>query len=161
VAALRKKMLLDTQPSDTLDNITSTMAEVFRVKVVLVTLVDKRRIWYKSRHNYQVKQAGRKESLCAWALMSPKVLLVNNMTNDARFRSHPLVTEAGVRFYAACPLVVDGYIFGTLCVMDYEPKENFDAEKVRLLKMFGDMVSKELARPAHQHWMVEGGDWGR
>jgi hypothetical protein len=38
VKALRHMLLLDTKPNDTLDGITTTMSEVFKVPVVLVSL---------------------------------------------------------------------------------------------------------------------------
>jgi hypothetical protein len=61
----------------------------------------------------------RKDTLCQFALENRKPLIVNNMKKDKRFMNHPAMTDIGVLFYAAFPVITsDGYILGTLCVSD-------------------------------------------
>jgi hypothetical protein len=52
-------------------------------------------------------------------------LCVPDLTKDERFKDLPVVTgEPEIRAYCGMPLInPDGYTFGTLCVMDFEPHE--------------------------------------
>lgn len=129
--------------------------------MVLVTLIDRNRQWFKSRLNFDVKQTGRAESFAAWTLLpkKPKVLLVKNAETDPRFRENPLVVgQPRIRFYAGTPLVVDGHRVGSLCLVDFVAREDFDVEAVRLLNSFGDMTTAMLSLPAHHMWMLEAMD---
>ena len=65
----------------------------------------------------------REQTLCQFALENRKPLIINNMKKDIRFKHHPAVTEIGVMFYAAFPVITsDGYTLGTLCVSDIKPR---------------------------------------
>ena len=63
---------------------------------------------------------------------------------DERFFSGPVVTHAGIRFYAGAPLLTrEGYAVGTLCVMDRLPRELPAASKHSLLTL-ARLVSAQL-----------------
>ena len=53
-------------------------------------------------------------------LMSDKVMVVPDATEDKRFAEKPLVTDGPkIRFYAGAPLITpEGHGIGTLCVID-------------------------------------------
>lgn len=160
LAALRKKLLLDTKPDTTLDAVTTMCAELFNIPVVLVSLLDSHRQWFKSRANFSVTETGRPESFCAWTLLplDPKVLLVPDARKDPRFSENPLVVgEPHIRFYAGAPLLVDGFKLGTLCLIDFEPHPEgwFDSHKLQQLVSCAKLVSHELSKPAHQPWLGE------
>ena len=111
-------------------------AELFDIPVVLVSLLDSHRQWFKSRANFSVTETGRPESFCAWTLLplDPKVLLVPDARKDPRFSENPLVVgEPNIRFYAGAPLLVDGFKLGTLCLIDFEPHPEgwFDSHKLK------------------------------
>ena len=135
-------------------------SEIFNIPVVLVSLLDSHRQWFKSRANFSVTETGRPESFCAWTLLpqDPKVLLVTDARKDPRFSENPLVVgEPHIRFYAGAPLLVDGYKLGTLCLIDFEPHPDgwFDSHKVHQLVSCAKLVSHELSKPAHQPWLGE------
>jgi GAF domain-containing protein len=164
MSALRETKLLDTRPSVMLDNVTATMSELFDIPVVLVSLTDDHRQWFKSRVNFEGRETGRECSLCSWTLLlkTGKVLLVTNAETDPRFKDNPHVAGLElVRFYAGAPLVVNGHALGTLCLIDVVPHEDFGIDKVRMLQSFAKLVCSELSRPVHHGWMVDGMGGGR
>ena len=62
--------------------------------IVLVSLVDAERQWFKSCVGLDVSETGRDASFCAWTLLpsTPKVLVVEDATKHELFKDNPLVT---------------------------------------------------------------------
>ena len=85
----------------------------------------------------------REISFCAHALASPDVLLVPDTTADTRFADNPLVTGGPrIGFYAGAPLVTtDGYVLGTLCVLDVVPRVLSERRLGQLGVLAGQVVS--------------------
>lgn len=127
LAALQGLEILDTAPDPELDIITRLAADRFDSAIALVSLVDERRQWFKSRQGLDVCQTPREHSICAHAIAGDGVMVVPDATQDPRFAANPLVTgEPNIRFYAAAPLVTSGgYRIGTLCVIDERPRDGF------------------------------------
>ena len=66
------------------------------------------------------------------------------MVKDARFKYHPAVTDFGVKFYAAFPIVTsDGYTLGTLCVSDNKVRK-LTKHKISLLMGLATKLAYQL-----------------
>ncbi len=132
--SLRRYEILDTPPDGAFDRITAIAARFFRVPIALVTLVDRDRIWFKSRYGLDVEQIDREPGLCGSAIWQDDVYEIRNALEDPRTIANPLVSGAfGLRFYAAAPLKThDGYNLGTLCIIDKHPRELSPAEEATL-----------------------------
>lgn len=132
--ALKKYDILDTPPDGNFDRLTRLASNLFNVPIAIVSLVDKDRIWFKSRHGLDVSQIDREPGLCASAILSDDVYMVEDAINDPRTLTNPLVaSEFGLRFYAAAPLKTrDGYNLGTFCIIDKVPRELTEEEKEML-----------------------------
>ena len=137
-------------------------ADVFDVPMVLVSLVDKDRQWFKSKIGIGISETSRRESFCAWTLLprTPKVLVVRDAASDPRFENHPLVVgPPHIRSYVGAPLIVDGAVFGTLCLIDFEPRTDPSDHRyasetyVKRLVAVARTVSGELAKPRYDAWM--------
>ena len=147
LAALIKTGLLDSVEEDRFDNLTKLAADVLGVPTALVSLVDRNRQWFKSRHNFETRETPRSVSFCSQAIETPdEVMVIENAPEDSRVCDNPLVTGGPkIAFYAGVPLVTDsGFPIGTLCVLDYKPRKLSDHEK-GVLQSIAATVMTEIA----------------
>jgi phosphoribosyl 1,2-cyclic phosphodiesterase/GAF domain-containing protein len=143
--ALQGLQLLDTPPEERFDRYTRIASRLFDVPIALVSLVDRDRQWFKSRHGLDIVQTPREAAFCAHAILDREVLQVPDALQDPRFADNPLVTgPPRVRFYAGAPLsAADGSRVGTLSLIDPRARE-LDEEQVALLRDLADLVEAEL-----------------
>ena len=86
----------------------------------------------------------RNQTLCQFAVEVAKPLIIPDMSKDERFQYHPVVTERGVKFYAAFPIITtDGYMLGTLCVSDIKVRR-LSNHKINLLINLADKLAYQL-----------------
>ncbi len=144
-AAARATGLIDSAPEERFDRYTRLARRLFGVPVALVTLLDDKRVFYKSRQGIAQEDAPRDGAFCEHTIAGDDVFFVENVAVDERFARHPMVAgEPGVRFYAGCPLVnVDGYRIGTVCLIDYKPRK-FSEDDASTLRDIASMVASEM-----------------
>ena len=149
VATLRSLNILDTPRDNRFDRYTRIAARIFDMPIVLISLVDDGRQWFKSAEGLDVEETSRDISFCAHAILGDDVLEVPNARRDPRFFDNPLVVEQPrIRFYAGAPLEApNGHKLGTLCVIDRVPRQLSDEEKA-MLKNLADMVVDEMISSA-------------
>ena len=145
LAAVRRYDILDTPPDGAFDRITGLAARLFGVPIAIVSVVDHDRIWFKSHHGLDVEQLDRAPGLCASAILHDGPWVINDAPNDPRALANPLVAgDFGLKFYAGVPLqTADGHNLGTLCILDFKPRELTPAESATLQDLAG-MVLSEL-----------------
>lgn len=117
--------ILDTPCDPLFDSITELAALVCDMPISLISLIDGRRQWFKSRLGLPgITETPREVAFCAHAIMCDGLMEVPDALHDVRFHDNPLVTDAPhIRFYAGMPLRdTDGLVLGTLCVIDREPR---------------------------------------
>jgi signal transduction histidine kinase len=127
------------------DAIASLAAAICGTPVSLITFIDDKRQWFKSHIGTHLKENTRELSFCTHALASDdEIMIVPDATIDDRFSQNPVVTAAGITFYAGVPLInVDGFALGTLCVMDIKTQE-FTDEQLSALKLLAKQVVDKL-----------------
>jgi PAS domain S-box-containing protein len=154
LAALLSYGVLDTPPDAAFDQITALAARLLGVPVALVSLVDDRRQWFKSRYGLGATETPREVSFCGHVVEAGQPLVVPDACVDERFADNPLVTgDPRVRFYAGVPLhTPDGFVLGTLCAIDHAPRDASPAD-LDLLRFLADQVvgQLELQRTARRH----------
>lgn len=146
VEALKRYEILDTPADGNFDRITLLASKVFNMPIAIISLVDEDRIWFKSTQGLgDVQQIDKSPGLCASAILSDEIYLVEDARNDPRCLTNPLVTGAfGLQFYASSPLkTYDGYRLGTLCIID-KKKRYINTEQQALLAMMADLVMHEM-----------------
>jgi len=144
--SLRSLGLLDTPPEERFDRITRLAQALFGVPIALISFVDAERQWFKSRQGFaEPAETPRDVSFCAHAILGSDVFEIPDTHVDQRFRDNPLVTGAGIRFYAGCPVAApDGHRVGTLCILDQRPHRLTDKERWAL-KDLAVLVENEIS----------------
>ncbi|MEW7293002.1 sensor histidine kinase [Aquimarina sp. 2304DJ70-9] len=141
--ALKSLKILDTEYENEFDDITALASHLCGTEIALITLVDEKRQWFKSRYGIDVSETHRDYSFCAHAILEPeKPFIVNDARKDERFYDNPLTEKDKVVIsYAGIPLVdKDGFALGTLCVIDGKPKE-FSEQQIKSLKALANQVT--------------------
>ena len=145
IACLHRYEVLDSEPEQPFDKITSLVKTVLKVPICAVSLVDRERQWFKSIVGLDARQTPRAISFCTHTVRSREPLVINDAALDSRFSDNPLVLGAPfIRSYAGAPLQSpEGYNLGSLCAIDTEPR-SFDEAELGVLKSFAALVVDEL-----------------
>ena len=124
VSALKAIAVLDTPPEKGFDALTRLAASVCNAPIAILSLLDGNRVWFKSVHGIDATQIDIAGSFCSECANSKALLQIANAKADPRFSSNDLVTgPLGIQYYAGAPIFFDDTPIGTLCVLDYVPRE--------------------------------------
>ncbi len=142
---LRKYGVLDTSPEPALDDLTALAAHICGAPISLISLVDERRQWFKSKVGWTADETERDVSFCGHAILGEGLMVVPDTAQDERFVDNPLVIgEPRIRFYVGAPLLThDGHAIGSLCVLDHVPR-HLDAPQLEALRVLGRQVVSQL-----------------
>ena len=145
---LRHFCILDTTKDLRFDRITRLTAEILDVPIVLLSLVDEAREWFKSAVGTEVAEIRREHGFCAHAILleGTQPMVVTDTALDPRFATHPFVVgEPKLRFYAGAPLVTaGGFKLGMLCLHDTNPRPDFGPQSLHVLSQFAAIAMDEI-----------------
>lgn len=143
--------LLDSAADPLFDELCMLAAETAKTPIALVTVLDDRRQFFKARIGLETTETPVEWSFCQHTLAhTDQVLTVPDALLDDRFRCSPLVTgEPHIRAYMGAPLVdQQGAAFGTLCVIDRNPRvfsDELAQRMVRMAKLVSALIDREEA----------------
>ena len=149
LAALRSYGILDTPRESDFDDVVKVASAICQTPISVINLIDHGRQWFKAEVGLGVRETPIDSSICAHAILQPGLFVVPDTTLDSRFADNPLVTgEPRLRFYAGALLETpEGLPLGTVCVLDYKPRQ-LDENQKSFLRLMANQVMRliELRR---------------
>ena len=153
VQALHQYAVLNTAPEPAYDQLAELAASICGTPLAAVSLIDSDRQWIKANVGLNFSETARDVAFCAHTIAQRDLLVVPDATRDPRFADNPLVTsEPHIRFYAGAPLITsDGHALGTLCVLDYAPRQLDDQQRDALRVLSHQVVARLELRKTKTH----------
>ena len=68
INTLESYYILDTENEEIFDDITLLASSICKTSISLISLVDKNRQWFKSKHGLKIEETSRKISFCGHAI---------------------------------------------------------------------------------------------
>lgn len=120
LSSLLDLRLGETEGDPLFDEIARRAAGLFNAAAGAVTLVREHDEAFVGNCGMPHEDAGREDSICAYTILSPGPLVVEDLREDARFAGMSHVRAVpGFRFYAGAPVFDPaGLPLGTVCVLD-------------------------------------------
>lgn len=144
--AVRRLGLMDTEPEERFDRICRVASHLMGTPVAYVSLLDDKKQFYKSAVGLGgMKETTLGDSFCTHTVQVGHSIYVPDATKDDRFRDNRYVVgPPNVRCYLGEPLrSSDGYVVGTFCVIDLEPRE-LDPTAIELCRDLAALAEREL-----------------
>ena len=150
ISKLREYQVLNTQDEPAFDRLTELVKVFFDMPKVTITFMDEETQYFKSPIGFEGHVSTPREvALCNYTVLADEVFVVADLSQDERFVDNPLIVYSpNLRFYAGAPIILfednKYYRLGSLCVMDTEPRYDFDETKAEHLKKFAVMAADAL-----------------
>ena len=153
LAALASYAVLDTPRESDFDDIVKLASEICETPIAVVNLIGDGRQFFKAEIGLGVRETPLETSFCGHALLVDDFMVVPDATLDHRFDCNPLVTgDPGLRFYAGALLkTAAGLPIGTLCVLDYEPKDLAPRQRMALRTLANQVMTQLELRRLNTH----------
>lgn len=149
--ALRRYRIMDTAPEIAFDELGELAAQICHCPIAYVAFIEDHRFWFKAKYGLPPDLVGcpREIAFCSVTVCGTEMVLSPDLTKDERYRDFPfVVNEPYLKFYCGIPLInPEGYALGTLCVMDFEPRDLGFEEQEALRRLSHQVVGQlELRR---------------
>jgi hypothetical protein len=148
--ALHALGVLDSEEEKPFDMICDLAKARLACTMAAVSFLDEHHQWFKASVGLAPKMIPRKIAFCAYTVFMREPMVVLDTLQDPRFRRNPLVAgAAGVRFYAAAPIIDpnSGHAVGSVFVLDTRPREACDVSLLERLAAAASENLPEIASP--------------
>ena len=146
--ALHRYHVLDAGPLKPLDDLVMLTAQISGAPVAVINFIDHERQWFKARVGMPLTGIPRSVGPCSRTLTHDDLFIIPDMQADKVFAEDPVMKEHKIGFYAGMPLLTpDAYAIGTLCVLDFQPRELSTEQQEAMRALARQVVSQlELRR---------------
>ncbi len=143
--AVKSYRIMDSPPEIAFNEIGELAAQICGCEVSYVSFIEGDRFWFKAKYGLAADFTGcpRELAFCSVTVCGSELVISPNLSEDPRYQNFPFVLgEPHMRFYCAMPLITpEGYALGTICVMDFVPKELNIEQKEALRRLALQLVS--------------------
>lgn len=140
---LEKYRLTLDVPEKCFDDLAMIAQHSINVPISGISIVDEHNIWLKARIGVDLSCLNREGAFCSHAVSSNTTnYIVEDTLLNPLYTSNPLVTNSGIRFYAASILRNEnGFALGTVWVMDTKPRKLSEVD-LTILNSLSSQASK-------------------
>jgi formate hydrogenlyase transcriptional activator len=151
--AVKDSGILNTPPERCYDQLIELAASICDAPVAILSLIASDRQWFKSKLGLTFSETSRDVAFCSHTILGRDVLVVQDAQQDQRFADNLLVTsDPNIRFYAGAPLITpEGHALGTLCVLDYVPRQLSEQQREALRVLSSQAVAQIELRKTRSH----------
>jgi excisionase family DNA binding protein len=143
--AVRRSGLVNSPPEVQFDRVTWLAAWGLKTPVALMTVLTLELQWFKSRQGLDMVETPRSWAFCNHTVLQKGIFEVRDLKEHPSFARNPAVAKAPhFRFYAGAPVYdPDGFALGSICVIDFRPRQ-LDKNQKRTLLELAAIASDEL-----------------
>jgi signal transduction histidine kinase len=89
-------------------------------------------------------------TLCHEVRQAREAVVIDHVSEDAAYRSHPTPAMYGFESYMSMPIFLrDGSFYGTLCAIDPKPAKLNDPAVIGMFRMFADLIAYHIEAEKH------------
>lgn len=120
---------------------------VCETPIALISLIDDKKQWYKSKIGIEGTETKIEETICQHTILQHELLEIEDASIDYRTKYLPAVdSKNGIKFYAGHPLISNiGEVIGTVCIVDSKPKKLSKSQK-QLLSIIANQAMNLLEK---------------
>jgi PAS domain S-box-containing protein len=150
LAELQSTGLLDTPAEEVFDRFTVLASKILGTPVVLLSLLDENRQFFKSQTGLREPWATRRQiplthSFCQFVVDNQVPLIISDARLNEKLAKHPAIEELGMIAYAGIPLLTpQGHAIGSFCAIDSQPHQWTEYE-VEVLTGLAQAIMAEIA----------------
>ncbi len=136
---------IETLPiKESFDRLTGLIASHFDVSVAFIGVIDRSTEEFIACTGADWDMMPRDETVCTHSMLQKEVLVVEDVSKDARFKNNELLQELNIVSYAGANLTTPGgSTIGQVCVTDNKPRSYTDDEQ-NSLQAFADVAMEIL-----------------
>ena len=137
--------LLDTEPEERFHRVCRLVQQILDVPVAYLALLDEKRQWFKASCGLDVQSTNREGTFCDMTIRQSGSVVVLNAGEDPQWKDKPYVAGPPfTQFYLGFPLRVEGQAVGTLCALDFSPREAVAEDQLALISDLARIAETEL-----------------
>ena len=142
--ALERYQIMDTAPESSFDDLVALAAAICQTPMAIISLLDEKRQWFKSRIGLDVSETPKEVAFCGHTIRQEGLFVVQDAAADPEFAENPLVVGPPfIRFYAGAPLLAQNSVaLGSLAVLDTVPRQLTELQSTALRVLSRQVVAQ-------------------
>ncbi|WP_316831538.1 GAF domain-containing protein [Pedobacter aquatilis] len=143
---LRRYDILQTPPELVFDLIAEIAKSTFASAGSFVSFIDVDTVFLKANTSeIVINTLNKDESLCTVAGRTHEITLIEDTNQRNEVKNSPFVQmDNGIKFYAAAPIIsAEGFILGTVSVMDIKARFDIKEEQLDVLRWLANLTMEK------------------